>query len=214
MTTDLRRHTRTLTMALCLATCFVGCSTLKSVADALNSLGKLQFKLGTVSDFTLGGINISTINSYQDINPVQGISLVNSVRQKQLPSSFTLNVLAKNPNDGTATKATPIFLRKLVWTLMIDDRTTITGITDRRLEIPASGQTTTIPITMSVDLMKFFGDRGFDDLMNLAFALGGKSGSSARLKLTARVTVEEPVTQRTFEYPNDITIINSQFSNP
>lgn len=214
MTSDFHRSTRVLALALCVFTCFAGCSTIKSVADALNSLGKLQFKLGSVSDFTLGGINISSINSYQDINPVQGIGLVNAVRQKQLPSSFTLNIMAKNPNDGTASKATPIFLRKLAWTLLIDDRTTITGITDRRLEIPASGQTTTIPITMSVDLMKFFGEKGFDDLMNLAFALGGKSGSSSRLKLTARVTVEEPVTQRMFEYPNDITIVNSQFSNP
>lgn len=191
-----------------------GCSTLKTVADALNSLGKLQFKLGDVNDFTLGSINISALGSYQDINPVQAIGLVNSVRQKSLPASFTLNVLAKNPNDGTAGKATPIFLRKVVWTLLIDDRATITGTTDRRLEIPASGQTAPIPITMSVDLMKFFGDRGFDDLMNLAFAIGGESGSSSRLKMTARITVEEPVTQRLFEYPSDITIVNTQFSNP
>jgi len=191
-----------------------GCSTLKSVADALTSLGKLQFKLGDVKDFTLGTISIGNLSSVSDVNPLEVVNLVNAVRQNKLPVSFTLNVLAKNPNDGSTTKATPLYLRKIAWTLAIDDRNTITGVTDRRLEIPASGQTTTIPITMSLDMMQFFADKGYNDIMNLAFAIGGKSGSSSRLKMSARITVENPITQQPFEYPSEITVVNTQFSNP
>ena len=36
-------------------------------------------------------------------------------------------------------------------------------------------------------------DRGLDDIVNMAFAIGGVSGSTSRLKLTARVTVETPL---------------------
>ena len=208
------RRSLLVALLVLLSSAMNGCSTLKSVADALTSLGKLQFKLGDVNNFSLGGINISSLSSYTDINPMQVIDLTSAVRKNKLPVSFTLKILARNPNDGTATKATPLFLRKMVWTLSIDDRKTITGVTDRRLEIPASGQTTTIPVTMDLDLMQFFSDKGFDDIMNLAFAIGGRSGSSSRLKLTARVTVENPVTQQPFEYPSEITVVNTQFSNP
>jgi len=201
---------------IALGSAFYGCQALKGIPSALADLKKLQFKLDNVSGFRLAGVDISRFASRGDIGFGDVANLTAAVLQKRLPAEFTLNVAVRNPNDGasgTGRPATNLFLRKIAWTLLIDDRTTISGVTDQRLQIPGTGQTTTIPLTMQLDLFKFFSDRGADDLINLALAIGGQSGSSSRLKLSARITAEVPPLAP-FEYPGDITIVNQGFTNP
>jgi len=190
-----------------------GCQAVKDAVGALGSFQKLQFKLGDPTGFQLAGVDISKLSEPSRLGIMDGAKLLKAFNSKALPVSFDLNVIAKNPNDGSSTtKSTNLFIKKFAWTLSIDDRTTINGVTNKRLMIPGTGQTETFPITMSLDLMKFFGDKGYDDLLNLAFAIGGVSGSSSRLKLTAKVTVETPLGDVT--YPNDLTIVNTEFTNP
>lgn len=190
-----------------------GCTTLKNAANALTSFQNLQFKLGAVNNFKLNGVDVSRFSQPTQISPIDYARIGAAIAQKSLPVEFTLNVLAKNPNDGSSgTQATSLYLRKMAWTLLIDGRTTINGTVDQRLQIPGSGQTTTIPLTVGLDLYKFFGDQGLNDLMNLALALGGSQGSSSRLKLTARVSVETPI--GVIDYPGELTIVDSQFTNP
>lgn len=189
-----------------------GCQTLKDAVSALNSFKQLQFKLGDVNGFRVAGVDATKASSPSSFNFSDAAKLLAAYNSKKLPVSFTLNVLAKNPNDGkSATKATDLFIKKLAWTLSIDDRTTINGVVNDRLRIPGTGQTTTIPMTMELDLLKFFGDKGYEDVLNLALAIGGVSGSSSRLKLGARVTVETPLGDVT--YPDELTIVNAQFTN-
>lgn len=187
-----------------------GCAQLGALAD----LKRLQFKLDNVSGFRLAGVDVSRAASKGDIGFADVANLTTSILQKRMPASFTLNVAARNPNDASGGRqATNLFLRKIAWTLIIDDRTTISGVTDQRLQIPGTGQTVNIPLTMELDLYKFFGDRGVDDLINLGLAIGGRNGSASRLKLSARVTVEVPPLSP-IEYPGDITIVDKSFSNP
>ncbi|HVZ39613.1 MAG TPA: LEA type 2 family protein [Candidatus Kapabacteria bacterium] len=187
-----------------------GCAALGALAD----LKHLQFKLDNVSNFRLNGVDVSRAATKGDIGFSDIASLTAAVIQKRMPADFTLNVAVRNPNTSSGGHAaTDLYLRKIAWTLSIDDRTTISGVTDQRLQIPGTGQTVNLPITMSVDLYKFFGDRGVDDLINLGLALGGRSGSASRLKLTARVTAEVPPLAP-IEYPGDITIVDKSFSNP
>lgn len=190
---------------------FYGCSTLQG----LMGLNKLQFKLDNVNNFSVAGINVANAASRGDISVGSILNLTSAFAQKKLPVSFTLNVAVKNPNTGGNGKAaTNLFLRKIDWNLLIDDRTTISGVTDQRLEIPGSGQTVTVPLQIGLDLYQFFGDKGFDDLLNLALAIGGRGGSASRLKLTARVSAEIPGTTTVIQYPGDITIVDRGFSNP
>lgn len=202
-----------LAAAVLMAGSGVGCTTAKGVMNALTNLQKLQFKLDNVNNFRVNGIDISRISQPSQISPLDIARLGAMIASKSLPVSFTLNVAAKNPNDGSGgTQSTPLYLRKLAWTLLVDNRTTINGVVDQRLSIPGSGQSVTIPLTMNLDLYKFFSDKGLDDLMNLALAVGGAQGSASRLKLTARVSVETPI--GVIDYPGDLTIVDRQFSNP
>lgn len=200
---------------LIMAAMLGGCKALKDVTSALTDLKKLQFKLENVSNFKLAGVDVSKASDPKSISTMEMISLGSAFAQKKMPVDFTLNVAARNPNDGSSAsggRSTPLYLRKLAWTLLIDDRTTINGVVDKRLEIPASGQSTMIPITVGLDLYQFFGDKGLNDMVNLALAIGGAQGSSSRLKLTAKVSVETPI--GLVDYPGDITIVDQQFTNP
>lgn len=184
-----------------------GCT---GASDAISNLQRLQFKLGKVNGFTLAGVRLDNKNSIRDISVLDAANLIAAFSRGELPASFTLNVLAKNPNDGTGgTKNTSAILKSLAWRLFIDDKETINGNIDRNIEIPGVGQETTIPVMMSLDLVKFFKDQGYENILNLALALGGVSGSSSRLTLKATPTVNTflgPIT-----YPGEITIVDKEF---
>lgn len=188
------------------------CQTLKDAASAMNAFKQLQFKLGDVNNFKLAGVDISKLADPSSIGVTDGLKLLSAWNSKELPVSFRLNVEAKNPNDGSARSGgADLFLKKMVWTLYIDGKKTVDGTVSKRLRIPATGETEIIPIDIGLDLVDFFGDRQYEDILNLAFAIGGVDGSSSDLRLAARVTVETPLGD--VEYPDELTIINSSFTN-
>ncbi len=186
------------------------CATLEQLAGALVNLQRLKFKLGAVHDFSVLGINLGGKARLQDFTATEGLRLVQGFASKRLPAEFVLNILAVNPNDGTGgSKQTVTTLTGLESRLLIDGKPTVTGNIDRPIEIPGTGQESTIGIRLGIDLYEFFGQGGYNDLLGLALAIGGKSGSSSRLSLDALPTVTTPFGPLT--YPNRITIINTEF---
>lgn len=190
-----------------------GCASLQQLQDTLLNVKRLQFKLDGVTPGTLAGINLAAIDSPTKISVLDGLKLANAFRQKSLPVSLTLNVAAKNPNDGTAggTQKTAL-LKALAWTLKIDGKETITGDIPSPVEIPGTGQATVIPLQLSLDLYKFFGEQGYDSLLNLALAIAGQKGSTSRLTLSAVPTVS--VAGLELKYPGQIDIVDREFTNP
>ena len=190
-----------------------GCASLQQLQDTLLNVKRLQFKLDGVTPGMLAGINLAAIDSPTKISVLDGLKLANAFRQKSLPVSLTLNVAAKNPNDGTggSTQKTAL-LKALAWTLKIDDKETITGDIPSPVEIPGTGQATVIPLQLSLDLYKFFGEQGYDSLLNLALAIAGQKGSTSRLTLSAVPTVS--VAGLDLKYPGQIDIVDKAFTNP
>ena len=189
-----------------------GCQTLKDAASALNAFKQLQFKLGDVNNFRLAGVDISRIQSPSTLSLTDGAKLLSAFNNREIPVSFRLNVEARNPNTGgERTGGQDLFFKRMEFTLYVDGKETIDGTVNQRIRVPATGATEIIPVDLSLDLMEFFGNRGYEDLLNLAFAIGGVNGSSSKLRLGARVTVETPLGD--VEYPNELTIVNASFTN-
>ena len=178
--------------------------------DTIENLQRLQFKLGNITNMNVSGVPVRSIRTLSDFSFTDGAKLLNSFTNGTLPVSFTLNVLAKNPNDGTGgTKNTTCILKSLSWRLFLDNKETINGNIPNHIEVPGVGQATTIPIVMSLDLVKFFQNQGYESLINLALALGGVLGSAARVTLVATPTVDTflgPIT-----YPGEISIVDKEF---
>jgi hypothetical protein len=187
-----------------------GCATLGEIARSMANLQKLKFRLEGIGDFSLAGIRINEKSQLRDFSISDGIRLLAAFHGKSLPARFLLNVEARNPNDGSGgTTRTISTLTRFDWRLLIDDRPTISGGIDKALEIPGSGQSTIIPLRLELDLYEFFGNHGYDDLLALALALGGKSGDISRVSLDARPSVSTPLGEIT--WPEPITIVSKEF---
>lgn len=193
-----------------LAVLITSCANLLDIAGSLASVQKLQFKLASVSSMRLAGVDVSRIASPSSLSIGDGLALGQAFARKSLPASFTLNVDAKNPNSGSGkSRSVPLTLNDLQWRLLIDEKPTISGGLANPIDIPGIGTIAQIPLAVSMDLYSFFADKGYDGLLQLALALGGAQGSSARVKLDAMPTVGTPFGPLT--YPNRVMIINTEF---
>lgn len=202
-----------LCFATVLAAWLCGCAELQHMQEALLNLKRLQFKLENVTAGSLAGVDLSRVNDISRLSLQEGLKLTSAFANKSLPLAFTLNVSAKNPNDGTggAPQKTAL-LQGLAWTLKIDDKETVSGDIPSPVEIPGTGQATIIPLQMNIDLYAFFQEQGYKNLVNLALAIAGQSGSASRLTLSAAPTVS--VAGVPVKYPGRITIVDREFTNP
>lgn len=183
-----------------------GCS---GIGDAVSNAQRLQWKLGTVSGMNVSGVDISRVSSFSSINPLDILKLTTAVGSGKLPASFTLNLLAKNPEGDGGSKNSSNVIKSVAWRLLIDNAETITGNVAGPINIPGVGQTATIPVGISIDLMQFFKNEGLSNLVGLALGIGGKSGSPARLSLKIQPTIDTFLGAIT--YPGEITVIDKEF---
>ena len=156
------------------------------------------------------GIDIGGKAALSDFTALDAFKAVQAYQSKKLPVEFVLDVLAVNPNDGTGgSRKSKSTLTGLECRLLIDGKPTVFGNIDEPFEIPGTGQETVVPMRLSMDLLEFFTDRRYDDLMSLALSLGGKNRSATKIALDAQPTVSTPFGPMT--YPNRITIVSTEF---
>lgn len=190
---------------------FNSCKTIKDIQNTLTNIKDLQFKLKSIHNFKLAGINLSDKTTIKSFSITDGVKLTQAFANKRLPAEFILNVEAKNPNDGTgSTKSTTLMLESLKWTLYIDNVRTIDGDITNRIEIPGKGGTTIIPIFMNLDLYDYFSKRGYEGIVKLALALGGVKGNTSSIRLDALPIIKTPLGLMEM---GEVTIVDHKFSS-
>ena len=183
-----------------------------SVYETIVNLSRLQFKLGDVNNFELNGIDISGKSKLEDFNFQDLLKLTTAFSSGSLPVTFMLNVEAKNPNDGTGGyKRTDANIKSFPWRLLVNDKEAVSGDINERIFVPGTGEITEIPIEIKLDLIELFKNKGYEDLIDLALALGGKKGSSSKLTLYATPTVTTSLGD--IKYPGELKIVDKEFTN-
>lgn len=178
------------------------CDVLNQISQVA-MLSKCQFRLSTLTNTKLAGVNVQNIKSYKDLSLVDVTKVTAGYATGNLPLSFTLNVEAKNPNTTAAG------MSKLDWILLIDDLEVLTGVTEQRITIPANGGTAVLPLNLSFDLLKVIEARNVESLANFGLNLAGAGNRPTRVTLKAKPTIyvgSSPIT-----YPDYITI-NNEFT--
>jgi hypothetical protein len=182
-----------------------------SVYQTIVNISRLKFKLDQVNNFLVSGIPVSNKTQLKDFSAAEILKISSSFAQGKLPVSFTLNVQAKNPNDGTGgypkTSAT---IKSFPWRLLLDEKETISGNIGSPVSVPGTGELTNIPIQLNLDLMTFFKDRGYESLINLALNIGGYKKSASSVALLAQPTVGTSIGNIT--YPGELKIVSYQFT--
>ncbi|MBC8043201.1 MAG: LEA type 2 family protein [Rhizobacter sp.] len=169
------------------------------------NLAKCQFKLENAADFRVSGIDVSRIRSYSDIGLMDAAKLVYQFSQKSMPATFNLKMAVRNPKANGQTAS----LLKLDGKLFINGTETVMVSNPAAISIPPSDVPLMVDLPVSVDLYKFFGERGLQGLINLAAQIGGLSAEPTTLTLRARPTIDTPIGP--VAYPNDIDIISTEF---
>jgi hypothetical protein len=182
-----------------------------SVFNTITDISRLQFKVGAANSFQINGISFSDKSKINDFSAIDVLKLSSAFIKGSLPASFTLNVEAKNPNDGSGGyQKTDATIQNLKWRLFINDKETIAGELDQPVHVPGTGEITTIPVKINIDLMKFFKDQGYENIINLALALGGNQRSSSKISLYVIPTVTSPFGNIT--YPGELKIVDYTFT--
>lgn len=182
----------TLVLALLLA----GCATLQQIA----ALRHVAFALAGTRDARLAGVPLARIASRRDLGATDLARLALAVSRNDVPLEFTLDVAAENPADNAAT-ATMV---RLAWTLLLDDRETISGALDSSIAL-APGVVTTIPLRIRLNLRQFF-EGPAESLVDLAAGMVGARADPTRITVRAVPTIDTPLGP--MRYPAPITIVN------
>jgi len=181
------------------------------VYNSLMNLSKLKFKLGPVNNFKVGNLLITNKSKLSDFNAMDILTLTSKVVSGDFPVTFTVNVLAQNPNtSGNNSNFADISLESFPWSLYINDKKTISGNISKPIKVPSIESSTIIPLEMNIDLLDFFKGDGLNNLVDLALSLGGSKGSSSKLKIVAEPVLGTSLGNLT--YPSPITIIDKSFN--
>lgn len=189
---------------------FNSCANLKNIADSLNNIAQIKFKLDKISDVRMAGISLAGKKSIKDFSLLDAPKLMSAYNSKSLNTEFIIDVIAQNPNNGSnGKKAIPATLKDLEWRLILDDVQTIAGGLESPIQLPSNGQNSTVKLRVNMNLVEFFGNKGYDGLVNLGLALAG-TGATSKVVLDAKPTVTTSFGN--INYPGRIKIIDKDFN--
>ena len=172
------------------------CATLQQVA----ALRQVQFSIDRVSAVRLAGVDLAAKQSYRDLTLAEGAAFGAAVARRELPLEFLLHVRGENPPDNRVSAR----LIRMEWTLLLEDRVTISGVLDREVLFPP-GEPQDMPLTIRLNLVEFFSQNA-PELFALARNLTGQGGSPLQVRLRALPTIQTALGPMRF--PEPITIVS------
>jgi hypothetical protein len=167
-------------------------------AEEISRLADCEFRLASVEQLKLAGVNIQGIKSYSDLRMTEMARIGTTLAGGTLPLDFILNVEAKNPNTAQAA------MSRLEWIILIDNIEMANGIIEKRIIIPPDNGVAIIPVKINIDLVKHLSGQSAGPLLNFGFNLAGVGGTPTRITLKAKPTIY--VGSRAIEYPGYIKI--------
>ena len=170
------------------------CNFLKEIT----ALGKCEFRMTTLENPEIAGVDVSQIRSLADLNFVDMGIISASILTGDLPLSFILNVEVRNPNPAMAA------LNRLEYIAFIDDVQVAGGSLDRRIEIPSNGGVSTIPLRMNIDLIDILKKDSRQTLVNFGLNLADAGNRPTRVSLKVKPTIL--VGSMEINYPGYFTV--------
>jgi len=182
--------------AVVLITFFSSCDIMKQASE-LTSFAKCKFKINTVENINLAGVNVLKIKDYSQLDFMDIARLTSALTSGNLPLNFTLNMKVNNPNQKQAA------MNQFDWILLIDDIEMNRGVVNQRVEIPSGGDAI-LPLQMTMNLKEILKGETLKSLVNFGLNLADASGKSSRITIKAKPTIM--IGGRAISYPDYITI--------
>jgi hypothetical protein len=158
------------------------CDVLKQAQQVAN-LTKCDFRLQSVNQLTLSGVNVQNIHKLSDLSLLDASKLTIAAASGHFPLEFTLNVEDRNPNTASAG------MTKMAWILLIDDVEMTSGTLSQAVTIPANNGIAVIPMKMQVDLKQALSGKSADAILNFGLNLAGAGNKPSRFTLKLQPTI-------------------------
>lgn len=182
---------------------FGSCRTIRE----LKTLSKCEFRIQSVVNTQLAGINIQNIRNFSDLNFSQGARITSAYMSGNLPLTFTLNVQVRNPNTQLAA------LNKLEWIALFDQTELVNGTVNQRVAVAPNGGVATLPLNISCNLKSVLNRLKKDKLLNSGFELANERKEPKRLALKLKPSITIGKKGKSIPYPGYITVKKDFVSN-
>lgn len=173
--------------------------------QGLANMAKCEFKLKSIENITLSGVNVQNVKSLNDLSMIDAARLTSSVLSNNFPLQFNLNMDIRNPNPS------PASLNKLDWILNIDDIDLVQGTTQNRIQVAPNGGIATYPLSFNFNLREVLKEKTGQALINFALNLAGAGNQPSRVTLKAKPYMT--IGNFQLPYPSYINIRNEFTSN-
>lgn len=180
------------------------CDILQQVGEMAN-FAKCEFRLSTVDNLRLAGVDVQNKNSISDLNFADAARLATAFASGNMPLNMTLNVQVKNPNPAQAS------LNRLDWIMLIDDVEMVRGVNQQTVSVSPNGGVSTLPLQISVDLREVLSGKSKDAVLNFGLNLAGAGNRPTRITLRAKPSLK--VANQMLSYPGYITVENEFSAN-
>ena len=168
-----------------LLTLMIGCELLNMI--------NCKYKVDSLSNPTWAGVNFANIKQLSDINIVDGIKVAQAILNKDYNLKFDFNILAANQTEN------PAKILGFDYRLLLNETELTNGESPLQYSI-APGQSTTIPIIMSVNIKDFISGENIQNLVNLTTNLM-KYGRGEPSDVTVQFAPYIPVGKETRKMP-------------
>ena len=190
------RRARTLA-ALVALLAVTGCATLQE----LIAVEHLDFRIERLSRVEVGGVELTGLVPPGNVGLVDLAFLTGELAvSREMPLVVTLDVRADNPETNTDAR-----LVQMDWTLVLDERETVSGRVTDEIVVP-SGAGTTFPVEAELDLLEFF-DGGASDLVDLVRSAAGMNDTPPTVALQILPTVRTAFGEIPYDRPFRITLV-------
>ena len=191
-----------LAAAAALALLVAACATMRGVL----ALRQVEFEVDRVATVRLAGVSLDRIRSASDLNVLDAARVAAAVVRHQVPLSFDLHLLGRNPAENQTTAR----LVRLRWILDLNGHETVSGTIDTVYTF-APGAVTDVRVPVALDLWQFFQGSAADAL-ELAAGLAGLGARRTEVALRADPTIDTPLGP--IRYPGTITIARRTVGGP
>jgi len=164
----------------------------------LSALADCDFRMSTLEDPLLAGVDISSISSIEALSIEQTGKIAKNILLGDLPLSFILNIEVKNPNPVNAS------LNRMEYIVFIDELQAAAGAVEERIEIAAFGGISTIPVRVETNLMELLKKESRNTLINFGLNLADASNRPTRVSIKVKPYIR--VGTKDLEYPGYITV--------
>jgi LEA14-like dessication related protein len=164
----------------------------------LTTLKDCEFRMGTLENPVLAGVDISGIFNLKDFSIEQTGKITKSILLGTLPLSFILNVEVKNPNQKNAS------LNRLEYLAFIDTVQIASGAMEEHVVIPSGGGIATIPVKVETDILDLVKKEPVNTLLNYALNLADDGNRPVRVNIKIKPWIQIGSVDR--EYPGYITV--------